>query len=186
MPGPGAEGTFAPRPKIPLGVVLAPTGTRSEQRMKRFEYTVGVEWTGNDGTGTSTSRFGRDNEISAHAKPTIVGSAPAEFGGDGVDWSPEELFVASISQCHMLTYLFLCSRAGIIVDSYVDHAVGVLQVEGASGGKFAEVELRPEVVISAGKQADAIALHDAASAGCFVSNSVSCPVKVNGFVHLWE
>lgn len=152
--------------------------------MKRYEYSVGVEWTGNSGTGTAGPRFGRDSEISASRKPTIIGSAPTEFGGDGTGWSPEELFVAALSEYHMLTYLFLCSRSGILVESYVDRAVGVLHVEGAAGGEFAEVELRPEVVISAGAETDAAALHDAASAACYIGNSVSCPVNVIGSVRV--
>ncbi len=149
--------------------------------MKEFQYRTTVGWTGNDGAGTSVKGFGRDNEIATPNKPTIVGSAPPEFGGDGVNWAPEDLFVGSISQCHMLTYLFLCFRAGIVVESYSDEAIGTLAVEGAGGG-FASVHLQPVVTISAGDPTAANDLHAAASAGCFVGNSVSCPVIVSGTV----
>lgn len=150
--------------------------------MKEFQYRTTVEWTGNDGTGTSTKAFGRDSEISAPNRPTLFGSAPSEFGGDGVGWAPEDLFIAAISECHMLTYLFLCSRAGIVVESYTDEAVGTLAVEGAAGGRFTTVELRPTVTISAGDPVAAEALHAAASAGCYVGNSVHCEVIVTGTV----
>ncbi len=150
--------------------------------MKQFEYTVGVEWTGNGGAGTSTPKYGRDAEISTANKPTVIGSAPLEFGGDGRNWAPEDFFIAAVSQCHMLTYLFLCSRAGIVVESYVDKAVGTLEVEGASGGRFAVVELHPEVAISAGDPAIAQELHAAASKACYIGSSVSCPVRVAGMV----
>jgi organic hydroperoxide reductase OsmC/OhrA len=148
--------------------------------MKRFEYSVGVEWTGNTGTGTGTPKFARDSEISTANKPTIIGSAPVEFGGDGRNWAPEDFFVAAVSQCHMLTYLFLCSRAEIVVESYVDTAVGVLEVEGAAGGKFVMIELRPEVVISTGDLAVAQALHAEASSACYVGTSITCPVRIAG------
>ena len=146
--------------------------------MKNFEYPIAVEWTGNDGLGTSNSRFGRDSEISTSNKPTLIGSAPREFGGDGTNWSPEDLFVAAVSQCHMLTYLHLCSRNGIVVDSYRDDAVGRHDVDGAAGGQFRCVELRPNVTISAGDPAAADALHAEASNGCFVGRSVSSPITV--------
>ncbi len=152
--------------------------------MKEFRYHATVEWMGNDGSGTSTKTFGRDNELSAPNKPTIIGSAPSEFGGDGVNWAPEDLFVAAVSQCHMLTYLFLCFRAGIVVQSYTDKAVGTLTIDGASAGRFAKVELQPAVTISAGDPSAAEALHAAASANCFVGNSVSCAVTVAGTVQL--
>jgi organic hydroperoxide reductase OsmC/OhrA len=154
--------------------------------MKKFEYVVGVGWTGNGGTGTSTPKYGRDSEISTANKPTILGSAPVEFGGDGRNWAPEDFFVAAVSQCHMLTYLFLCSRAGIIVESYADNAVGTLEVEGASGGRFAKVELHPEVAISAGDPALAHQLHTAASSACYIATSVSCPVHIDGTVKVIE
>ncbi len=150
--------------------------------MKQFEYVVGVEWTGNDGAGTSTPKYGRDAEVSTANKPTILGSAPPEFGGDGLNWAPEDFFVAAVSQCHMLTYLFLCSRANIVVESYVDRAVGTLEVQGAAGGKFALIELHPEVSISSGDPAVAEELHAAASSACYVGTSINCPVRVLGAV----
>lgn len=150
--------------------------------MKRFDYHVAVEWTGNGGAGTSTASYGRDSEISTANKPTILGSAPPEFGGDGRNWAPEDFFVAAVSQCHMLTYLFLCSRAGVVVESYVDNAVGTLDVVGASGGKFSVIELHPNVVISSGDVALARELHANASSACYVGTSVSCSIHVGGTV----
>ena len=145
---------------------------------KEFPYRVGVTWTGNDGTGTSGRTYGRDNEITVAGKPTLPGSAPPEFGGDPNAWPPEELLVAAVAQCHMLTYLFVCSRNGVVVESYEDDAVGTLAVAGADGGSFTEVVLRPRVTISAGDPDLATRLHDDAHAGCYVGSSVSFPVRV--------
>jgi organic hydroperoxide reductase OsmC/OhrA len=151
---------------------------------KEFAYDVGVVWTGNDGTGTSTRAFGRDNEITVTGKPTLPGSAPSEFGGDGVGWPPEELLVAAIAQCHMLTYLFVCSRNGIVVESYEDRASGTLLVEGAAGGHFTEVVLRPVITISAGDPDLAVSLHQSAHEGCYVGSSVNFPVRFEPTVSL--
>ena len=145
---------------------------------KSFQYAVSVNWTGNGGRGTSDRSFGRDNEIHSENKPTIIGSAPSEFAGDGVGWPPEELLVGAISQCHMLTYLFLCSRNGVVVESYEDDATGTLLVEGAAGGHFTEVTLRPRIVISDGSVELAQSLHDDAHKGCYIAGSINFDVKV--------
>ena len=145
--------------------------------MKRFEYGTTTVWTGNDGSGTTSAKFGRDSELSASGRPTIPGSAPREFGGDGLGWAPEDLLVAAVSECHMLTYLFLCSRAGITVESYLDAATGLLDVEGPVG-QITEIELRPVVVISRGDPSAADDLHAKASEGCFIGRSVKAEVRV--------
>ncbi len=146
--------------------------------MKNFDYHTVVTWTGNDGTGTSARTYGRDNEIAAGSKATIPGSAPPEFGGDPTAWPPEELLVAAVSQCHLLTYLFQCSRNGVVVESYRDAASGTLGVEGAAGGHFTEIVLRPEVTISAGDPKTALELHAAAHQGCYIGSSVNFPVRI--------
>lgn len=144
---------------------------------KEFGYSVGVTWTGNDGTGTTERTYGRDNEITAAGKPTLPGSAPPEFAGDASAWPPEELLVAAVAQCHLLTYLFVCQRNGVVVESYEDSASGTLLVEGAAGGHFTEIVLRPKVTISAGDPELAASLHDQAHSGCYVGSSVNFPVR---------
>lgn len=151
--------------------------------MKEFTYETTVTWTGNDGSGTAESSYGRDNEVASHSLPTIPGSAPAEFGGDGVSWTPEELLVGAVSQCHLLTYLFQCSRHGIVVESYVDDAVGTLEVD-RSGGQFSRFTLRPAVTISAGDPEVAERLHADAHAACFVGRSLSSEVVIEPTVSM--
>jgi organic hydroperoxide reductase OsmC/OhrA len=149
---------------------------------KSFQYEVDVEWMGNEGDGTASPKFDRSNEISATNKPTIVGSAPVEFGGDGENWSPEELFVAAVSQCHMLTYLFLCARAGIVVESYRDRAVGTLDIEQGPRGRFRQVELHPEIVLVSGDTQQATALHVDAHRSCYIASSIRAEVLVEATV----
>jgi organic hydroperoxide reductase OsmC/OhrA len=143
-------------------------------------YQVRVTWTGNRGAGTRTyAGYGRDHEISAPGKPVIVGSSDPAFRGDAARWNPEELLVASISTCHQLWYLHLCSAAGVSVECYEDAAEGVM-VESADGdGRFSAVILRPKITLAAGADvARAGALHHDAHEKCFVANSVNFPVTV--------
>ncbi|HEV7397480.1 MAG TPA: OsmC family protein, partial [Pyrinomonadaceae bacterium] len=99
------------------------------------------------------------------------------FRGDRTRYNPEELLVASLSGCHMLWYLHLCSEAGIVVLEYEDQAIGSM-VETADGsGHFLSVTLRPIVTIAEGGDREvATQLHEQAHHLCFIANSVNFPV----------
>ena len=142
-------------------------------------YSLTVTWTGNRGEGTSGYRsFGRDHEVSAEGKPPVPGSADPAFRGDPARWNPEELLVASLSQCHMLWYLHLCSVNGIVVTSYVDEPTGTMVVDSSTGGgRFSEVTLRPTVMITTRNLHDkAMELHAEANKLCFIANSTNFPI----------
>ena len=139
-------------------------------------YGVRVEWTGNTGSGTSGYRdYGRDNLVSAEGNAPIEGSADTPFRGTPERWNPEELLLASLSQCHMLSYLHVAVKHGIVVEEYVDDAVGEMRQVG-DGGHFTSVTLRPVVTISAGDPTVARAIHAEAGALCFIASSVNFPV----------
>jgi organic hydroperoxide reductase OsmC/OhrA len=143
----------------------------------QHRYDVTVEWTGSRGEGTVGYRaYDRTHIIRAGNKPEIPGSSDPAFRGDEARWNPEELFVASISACHKLWYLHLCSEAGIAVQHYRDQAEG-LMVESREGGRFTQIVLRPEVIIRPGDDAMLAArLHHEAHAQCFLANSVNFPI----------
>ncbi|HSI80448.1 MAG TPA: OsmC family protein, partial [Solirubrobacterales bacterium] len=103
-------------------------------------YSATVAWTGNRGDGTSTYRsYGRDHLVSAPGKPDLPASADRTFRGDRDRWSPEELLVAALSGCHMLSYLHLCAVSGVVVTAYEDEADGVMTETGDGGGRFTRV-----------------------------------------------
>jgi organic hydroperoxide reductase OsmC/OhrA len=147
---------------------------------KQHHYSTVVVWTGNKGVGTRGYRdFGRDHEIRAEGKPSIPGSSDPSFRGDGARWNPEELLVASVSACHKLWYLHLCSVGGVVVTGYEDHAEGVMLETEDGGGRFSSVTLRPRVRLAAGSDpARAAILHHDAHEKCFVANSVNFPIAV--------
>ncbi|MGM1062004.1 OsmC family protein [Saccharothrix sp. Mg75] len=142
-------------------------------------YEVTVRWTGNTGPGTARYRdYGRDHDVLAAGKPPLRASADPAFRGTPDRWNPEELLLASLSQCHMLTYLALCARNGVVVTGYADSASGVMREEPGDSGRFTEVVLRPEVVVADPGTVDAArSLHEAAHRACFIANSVNFPVR---------
>jgi organic hydroperoxide reductase OsmC/OhrA len=146
------------------------------------DYAVGVQWTGNRGEGTATYRsYGRDHRIHAAGKQhEIAGSSDRVFRGDPDRWNPEELVIAALAQCHMLSYLHVAAVNGIVVVDYRDDAAGTLQQEG-DGGRLISATLRPVVTIAAHHSDEdarrAESLHHRASELCFIANSVNFPVE---------
>jgi organic hydroperoxide reductase OsmC/OhrA len=142
-------------------------------------YELTVDWTGAGDAGTVNYRaYGRDHEVSAAGPGTLLGTADPSFRGEPDRWNPEQLLVASLSQCHLLSYLSLCARAGVVVTGYTDNPVGTMIESGDGGGQFGEVVLRPRVTVTSPEMAErATALHEAAHKICFIANSVNFPVR---------
>jgi organic hydroperoxide reductase OsmC/OhrA len=147
--------------------------------MKQHRYDIHVAWTGNLGPGTSNYlSYLRNHEVSAPGKPVVPASSDPAFRGDPARYNPEDLLVASLSACHMLSYLHLCAVNGVVVVDYDDDAFGLMEETATGGGVFTEVTLRPAVVISAESDPDkARSLHDEAHHLCFIANSVNFPVR---------
>jgi len=141
-------------------------------------YKMTTRWTGNTGSGTSAYQaYERDHILQVDGKPEIPGSSDPGFRGDKTRYNPEEMLVASLSSCHMLWYLHLCSEAGVVVVDYVDHATGTMVETADGGGHFSEVTLHPEVTVTDVAMIDkANALHEKANQLCFIANSVKFPV----------
>ena len=113
--------------------------------------------------------------IRASSSPHVV---PRYSDPAGVD--PEEAFIASLSSCHMLTFLYLAANAGFVIDSYDDTATGHMAKTPQGRVWVAEVVLHPDVRWS-GAAPDAVtltALHHAAHDGCFIANSVKTEVRI--------
>nr|WP_225561743.1 OsmC family protein [Rhodanobacter sp. DHB23] len=141
-------------------------------------YRVDVLWTGNRGTGTDGYRnYSRNHLIRVPGKPELAGSSDPTFRGDATRYNPEDMLVAALSTCHMLSYLHMATVAGVVVVAYDDAAEGTMATEG-DGGRFTEVVLRPVVTIRADSDpAKALAAHETAHHACFIANSVNFPVR---------
>ncbi len=142
-------------------------------------YALTTVWTGNRGSGTSGYRdYDRDVTIQVPGKPELLASADRPFRGDPQRWNPEDMLLSALSECHLLSYLHACVTAGVVVVSYRDAATGFMREDGAGGGAFVEVVLRPEVVVADSSMIPAAeAAHAQANAWCFIANSVNFPVR---------
>ena len=84
--------------------------------MKTHNYQATIEWTGNLGKGTSSyDQYERSHSIHIAGKAIIESSSDPTFRGDSTRHNPEEMFLASLSSCHMLWFLHICSEEGVIV-----------------------------------------------------------------------
>ncbi len=140
-------------------------------------YALDLTWQGNRGTGTSGYRdYDRNVLLRAPGKPDLSGSADPTFRGDATRWNPEELLLAALAQCHLLSYLHSAVNHGVVVTAYDDSPVGVMEQLG-QGGRFTSVTLRPRVTVADASMVEtAQAIHAEASANCFIAASVNFPV----------
>ena len=142
------------------------------------QYSAHLTWTGNQGEGTANYKaYTRDYDIDCEGKPVVKGSADPAYYGNAARHNPEDMLLASLSACHMLWYLHLCTMRKVVVTAYEDHAEGVMKVNANGSGQFTSVTLRPQVSITPQSDpATAERLHERANAMCFVARSVNFPV----------
>lgn len=137
---------------------------------------------GTDGTSIHRASVrwsgGERGDVRAHAielaEQRLDASCAPAFGGDPSKADPEELFVASLSSCHMLWFLALARAENLGVTSYEDDAEGEMD-----GRRFTRVVLRPRIVFDRDVGPERTAsLHRRAHERCFIANSVSCQVEL--------
>lgn len=115
--------------------------------------------------------------VPASPSPAVV---PKPYSNEA-NVDPEEAFVASISSCHMLTFLYLASKAGFAIASYEDEAVGTITKNERGIPWVSAVVLGPQVVYGGDKRptaAEEDALHHASHEQCFIANSVKTEITV--------
>jgi organic hydroperoxide reductase OsmC/OhrA len=143
---------------------------------REHHYALRLTWTGaKGGPTTDYESYSRSYRVDIEGKPPLEGSADPTFRGDPARHNPEDLLVAALAACHMLSYLHLCASAGIEVVAYEDQARGKMAIKDRRM-RFVEVTLAPKVTIGAGDLECARALHAKAHEDCFIANSVNFPV----------
>jgi organic hydroperoxide reductase OsmC/OhrA len=119
-----------------------------------------------------------NHRMEFEGRPALELSGAPQYQGDPSRLSPEDLFVASLSSCQMLTYRALAARAGVTVLAYDDHALGTLAIADKKM-RMTEVVLRPRITLAAGADTTkALSLVHTAHENCFIANSVACTVRV--------
>lgn len=149
-------------------------------------YTATVAWKRGDDIFTD-NKYSRAHEISFNAPLTIPGSSSVHAvkvpysREDAVD--PEEMLVASLSSCHLLSFLYEAQRAGFAVDSYVDRAEGVMTKNEAGKLWVSKTTLRPAIAWAGDRRPTPEEIHDLhhkAHEACFIANSYRGEVAVDG------
>lgn len=118
-------------------------------------------------------RFDNGVEVAASAAKAFLGNAEC------VD--PEEAYVASLSSCHMLTFLAIASKKKLVLDRYIDNAIGVLEKNADGRIAITRVTLRPKVefATNSGPTADELhKMHEMAHKECFIANSVATDIRI--------
>jgi organic hydroperoxide reductase OsmC/OhrA len=149
------------------------------------EYSATVQWQRADDEAYVDNKYSRGHKwifdggavVSASSSPQIV---PLPYSvQEGVD--PEEAFIASLSSCHMLFFLFVAAKNRFVIDKYVDNAVGVMGKNKDGKQAITQVTLKPHVKFSGAKipsQADIERMHQQAHEQCFIANSVTTKIKI--------
>ena len=140
------------------------------------EHRIHTSWTNGDAP-FAYETYSRIHSIAfKDGGDTVTVSAAPVYRGDGKHADPEDMLVAALSSCHMLSFLAIAAKKKIILDSYEDDAVGFLENDGK---KFwiAKVILRPRVVSNA-DAATLAEIHHLAHEACFIANSVKTSVIV--------
>lgn len=112
---------------------------------------------------------------------TVEASAAEEYRGEPERVNPEEALVASLSSCHMLTFLAIAAKKKLVLESYEDEAVGVLEKNDEGRLAITRVTLRPRIVWAAGvtvTDEQLAKLHHGAHENCFIASSVKTVVTV--------
>lgn len=157
-------------------------------RNGEHHYQSHLTWDGNRGDGTSNYQsYGREYRIETEGKPVLYGTADVAFRGEADKHNPEDLFLAAIVSCHMLSYLALCAKYGVNVIAYEDSASGVMKEDARGGGRFEEVTLHPVVTIAGSDQRErALELHERAHELCYIASSCSVPIHHQASIQVAE
>jgi organic hydroperoxide reductase OsmC/OhrA len=144
-----------------------------------MEYRATVSWQRTSDTFTYET-YNRAHEW-AFQSVTVPASGAPEYRGDPARVNPEQAFVASLSACHMLTFLAICTKRKFSVDAYHDEAIGYLEKNEQGRLAMTRVILRPQITWSQGvtvSAADLDKMHHQAHEGCLIANSVKTDVRV--------
>lgn len=143
-------------------------------------FSLRAEWTGNRGTGTSGYKdYDRDLVIQAEGPGELQGSAARAFHGAESRWNPEQLLLAALTECHLLSYLHSATQAGVVVTGLACRAEVTLETTSDGAGQITSAVLRPEVWLAEESQREqADGLHPKAHERCFIARSVNFPVTI--------
>ena len=141
---------------------------------------IDLTWELNQGVLTP-GKYSNTHEIIFNPNITINGDSAPDWQGDPKNSNPEQTLAASLSSCHMMTFLALAAKMNWPVISYKDKAVATLGKNSLGKMSVTDIELNPKVKFSKDFSVDAKKMReiqDRAHRYCFIANSLSSEVKV--------
>ncbi len=143
------------------------------------EHRVTLTWN-RGGHDFTYEGYSRDHTWAFEGGTTLEASAAPAYKGNADLVDPEEAFVASLSSCHMLTFLALCTKKKLVVERYTDNATGFMEKNDEGRLAVTRVVLRPEIEFGAEVPDTSVLdeLHEKAHDVCFIANSVKTKITV--------
>ena len=144
------------------------------------EHKASIQWK-RDSEDFNIKTYNRDHEVRFENGVAIPTSAAAAFNGNPELNNPEDLFVASVMSCHMLTFLAVAAIKKFTVDLYTDNAEGFLEKDSSGKMVMNRIILRPQIVFNGSHKPtpeELEVLHEKAHRGCFIANSINSAVII--------
>ena len=138
-----------------------------------------LSWARN-GQEFKPGKYSTDHPWHFEGGESVMASAAAAYGGNAALVDPEQAFTASLSACHMLTFLHMAAMKGHVVNQYSDDAEGFLGKNDEGRMAVTRVVLRPKIEFEGDAPDDATLdqLHHRAHLNCFIANSVSTQIDI--------
>jgi organic hydroperoxide reductase OsmC/OhrA len=144
------------------------------------EHKASIQWK-RDTEDFNIKTYNRDHEVHFENGVVIPASAAVDFNGNPELNNPEDLFVASVMSCHMLTFLAVAAIKKFTVDLYTETAEGILEKDSSGKMVMNRIILRPQIVFSGSHNPtpqELEELHEKAHNGCFIANSIKSVVII--------
>jgi organic hydroperoxide reductase OsmC/OhrA len=144
------------------------------------EHRIDLSWR-RDGAPFAREGYPRDHGIAFSGGQRLAASSAPGYGGNPDHADPEELLLAALSSCHMLTFIAVCANRGYVVDAYDDPAIAVLGKDEEGRTAVTHATLKPRVRFADGKAPtpeEFERLHERAHRACFIGNSVRTKVTI--------
>jgi organic hydroperoxide reductase OsmC/OhrA len=144
------------------------------------QHRASLAWARNTEAPFTYDTYTRDHRVTMETGLVFPASAAPDYKGNPARTNPEELLVAALSSCHMLTFLAVAAKKGFVVETYEDDAVGVLERTEGAPMHVTRCTLKPRITFGGNApDAETLAkLHEQAHRGCFIANSVKTVVTV--------
>ena len=141
---------------------------------------IDLIWKLDDGK-MSPGKYSNQHEIVFTPNIKIKADSAPDWKGSELNSNPEQTLAASLSSCHMMTFLALAAKMGWPVKSYKDNAVATLGKNSKGQMSVIKIELNPKVEFTDGfhvEPGEMAKIQDRAHRYCFIANSLSSEVKV--------